>query len=471
MSRQLTDRSIDHVVLERGEVANSWRTERWPSLRLLTPNWQTTLPGFAYEGDDPDGFMTAARGCRDDRQVRGDGRRAGADGHDRDVGARRRRRLSRSSPTKARGVRRRSCSPTAPATWRRCRRAPTGVPSSITSLTPQTYRGPDALDDGGVLVVGASSTGVQLADEIARSGRAGHPRRRRTSAHAAPLQGPRHLLVDGRRRRARRALHRGRRHHAGPPRAVAATRRHAGRTSTSTSTCCSRTACASWGASARITDGVAAFAGSLTNIVALADLKMNRLLNRFDEWAGEEPGRAPGADPRRRVAAARTRPPRRRHPHHRVGDGLPARLLVARRARRRPQGLRHPRRRRRYRRARHVRGRHAVPAPPPVDLHQRRSRRHRRTGATPSNASRLVTPPQSPLTRTCATLRFPSETSSKGLVVATVELNGTSIWYHREGSGPPCLVLHGGLGIEPILDATIFDHDVVPMRRRRSGTR
>jgi putative flavoprotein involved in K+ transport len=58
MSRCLADRSIDHVVLERGEVANSWRTERWDSLRLLTPNWQSRLPGFGYEGDDSDGFRT-----------------------------------------------------------------------------------------------------------------------------------------------------------------------------------------------------------------------------------------------------------------------------------------------------------------------------------------------------------------------------------------------------------------------------
>ena len=58
MSSHLTARSIDHVVLERGEVANSWRTERWDSLRLLTPNWQSRLPGHAYTGDDPDGFMT-----------------------------------------------------------------------------------------------------------------------------------------------------------------------------------------------------------------------------------------------------------------------------------------------------------------------------------------------------------------------------------------------------------------------------
>src|SRR5438876_1111010 len=58
MSRCLAERSIDHVVLERGEVAHTWRTERWDSLRLLTPNWQSRLPGFGYEGDDPDGYRT-----------------------------------------------------------------------------------------------------------------------------------------------------------------------------------------------------------------------------------------------------------------------------------------------------------------------------------------------------------------------------------------------------------------------------
>src|SRR6476659_3795847 len=56
-SRYLTERSIDHVVLERGEIGNSWRRERWDSLRLLTPNWQSRLPGFAYDRHDPDGFM------------------------------------------------------------------------------------------------------------------------------------------------------------------------------------------------------------------------------------------------------------------------------------------------------------------------------------------------------------------------------------------------------------------------------
>ena len=56
MSRCLSDRGVDHVVLERGLIANSWRTERWKSLRLLTPNWQSRLPGYGYEGDDPHGY-------------------------------------------------------------------------------------------------------------------------------------------------------------------------------------------------------------------------------------------------------------------------------------------------------------------------------------------------------------------------------------------------------------------------------
>ena len=57
-SHHLRARSIDHVVLERGEVANSWRRERWDSLRLLTPNWLSRVPGLGYDGPDPDGYMT-----------------------------------------------------------------------------------------------------------------------------------------------------------------------------------------------------------------------------------------------------------------------------------------------------------------------------------------------------------------------------------------------------------------------------
>jgi len=57
MSHALTQRAIDHVVIERGEVGHAWRAERWDSLRLLTPNWMCRLPGHAYDGCDPDGYM------------------------------------------------------------------------------------------------------------------------------------------------------------------------------------------------------------------------------------------------------------------------------------------------------------------------------------------------------------------------------------------------------------------------------
>jgi putative flavoprotein involved in K+ transport len=58
MSRCLSDRNVDHVVVERGRVAERWRSERWDSLRLLTPNWQTRLPGMRYDGPEADGYMS-----------------------------------------------------------------------------------------------------------------------------------------------------------------------------------------------------------------------------------------------------------------------------------------------------------------------------------------------------------------------------------------------------------------------------
>src|SRR5688572_3785978 len=60
VSHCLTGAGVDHVVFERGDVGERWRSERWDSLRLLTPNWATRLPGWQYLGDQPSGFMTAA---------------------------------------------------------------------------------------------------------------------------------------------------------------------------------------------------------------------------------------------------------------------------------------------------------------------------------------------------------------------------------------------------------------------------
>src|ERR1700750_2861761 len=59
VARCLTGQGADHVVVERGRVAERWRSARWESLRLLTPNWMTALPGWYYKGRDPHGFMAA----------------------------------------------------------------------------------------------------------------------------------------------------------------------------------------------------------------------------------------------------------------------------------------------------------------------------------------------------------------------------------------------------------------------------
>ena len=58
MSRCLWERGVKHVLLERGKIGERWRSERWDSLQLLTPNWQSRLPHWHYQGDDPDGYMT-----------------------------------------------------------------------------------------------------------------------------------------------------------------------------------------------------------------------------------------------------------------------------------------------------------------------------------------------------------------------------------------------------------------------------
>ena len=166
----LSERSIDHVVLERGEVANTWRTERWDSLRLLTPNWQTMLPGFAYDGDDPDGFMTMtevvdfmdryARVVDPPLHTLTTVTSVRKDGDDYEVVTDRGVWWCRSVVLATGGFNLPKVPPIAAA-----------LPTSVDSVTPLDYRRPSDLREGGVLVVGVSATGVQLADEIHRSGR------------------------------------------------------------------------------------------------------------------------------------------------------------------------------------------------------------------------------------------------------------------------------------------------------------
>ena len=170
MSRCLAERGIDHVVLERGEVANSWRTERWDSLRLLTPNWMTRLPHFRYDGDDCDGYMTS-REVSDflgayHRSFDAPVQTHTSVEHLRVDGA---HHIIKTNQGEVRSdavvIATGACStPRIPA-------LSSDLPSSISQLAPIHYRNPAQVADGRVLVVGASASGAQIADELQRAGR------------------------------------------------------------------------------------------------------------------------------------------------------------------------------------------------------------------------------------------------------------------------------------------------------------
>ncbi len=284
MSRCVAERSIDHVVLERGEVAHTWRTERWDSLRLLTPNWQSRLPGFSYNGDDPDGYRTLAEviefiasyakaitaPVRTHTTVASV--RSTESGY-----------LVRTDQgdwlCRAVVVASGACNIADVPTFAN------RVPPSIMQLTAQDYRNPEQLADGGVLVVGASSSGTQIANEIHRSGRpvtlsvGEHIRAPRVYRgkdlewwmDAAGLLDERYDEMDDI-ARARRV----------PSLQLAGTPDR----STLDINALTEIGVKLVGRLGGISeDGKAQFSGSLRNMCALSDLKIGRLLDRIDEWA------------------------------------------------------------------------------------------------------------------------------------------------------------------------------------------
>ncbi len=282
-SHFLSDRSIDHLVLERGEVANSWRHERWDSLRLLTPNWLNRLPGYSYQGPDPDGYLTMGevvefiehfavasrapvRTCTSVGSVRRE-----ADGY---LVSTSRGDIRCRAVVLASGA----CNvPTVPS-------FSAELPASVEQLTPFDYRGPDQVSDGGVLVVGASATGVQLAAELQRSGRqvilavGEHVRLPRVYRgrdvlwwmDASGVWDQRYDEVDDL-TRARRLP---------SPQLVGTPER-----STLDLNALTALGVELVGRLATVRDGCALFSGGLRNVCSLADLKMRRLLAGFDEWA------------------------------------------------------------------------------------------------------------------------------------------------------------------------------------------
>lgn len=283
MSRCLADRSIDHVVLERGEVAHSWRTQRWDSLRLLTPNWMTRLPGYAYRGDDPDGYLAAADVVE---LIKGYAKESGAPVR------------ANTTVMSVRQAERGYLVQTDQDLWHArtvvlaagasvVAKVPAlqgGVPADITTLTPADYRNPGQLPDGGVLVVGASASGVQIAGELHRSGRhvtlavGEHVRMPRTYRgrdilwwmDAAGLLDQRYDQIPDL----------GRARNLPSMQLIGSPER-----STVDLNSLRQLGVRLVGRLAGIRDGVAQFSGSLPNMVALADLKLGRLLDTIDAWA------------------------------------------------------------------------------------------------------------------------------------------------------------------------------------------
>ena len=270
-------------MFERGEVANSWRRERWDSLRLLTPNWQSRLPGLRYEGPDPDGYMTmqeVTELVERLAKVPGAPVRTGTN-----VTSVRRADDGYHVATNRGKIRCRAVVIASGACNQPAVPAFSGaVPESVEQLTPFGYRHPGQLPDGGVLVVGASATGVQLAAELHRSGRpvtlsvGEHVRLPRTYRGRDVLWWMDASGVWDQRYDEVEDLTRARR--LPSPQLVGTPER----------TTLDLNALASMGVElvgrwAAVRDGSALFSGGLRNVFSLADLKMNRLLGTFDEWA------------------------------------------------------------------------------------------------------------------------------------------------------------------------------------------
>ncbi len=280
MSHHLAARSIDHVVLERGEVAHSWRTQRWDSLRLLTPSWMTRLPGAPYDGPEPDGHLTAAETAGLLRRYAAARQAPVLTGTT--VTAVRPGRLGLEVETDRDRWQARSVVLAAGTTRATMPTLAARLPRRTASVAALHYRNPDQLPRGGVLVVGASATGAQLAEELQRSGRPV------TLAVGEHVRMPRRYrgrdifwwldrtgILDQRWDEVDDLVR---------ARALPSPQLVGGRTLDLPSL--QGAGVRLVGRLAGLRDGTAQFSGGLAHVCALADLKLGRLLDSIDEHAG-----------------------------------------------------------------------------------------------------------------------------------------------------------------------------------------
>lgn len=283
MSKCLSDRSVAHVVLERGEVAQSWMKDRWDSLRLLTPNWQSRLPGYGFKGPDPDGYMNMSqitRYLRDYAHVIN----APVEEHTTVHSVTSHGNSSLVRTNKGDWI----CDHVVVASGACARpklpQLADAVPESVTQLSLGTYKSPDQVAKGGVLVVGGSASGVQIAAELCRAGRAV------TLAVGEHIRAPRRYrgrdiqwwmdrsgVLDVRVRevddivRARRL----------PSFQLIGDLE----TDSIDLNTLQAMGIVVTGRLVGIQNGMAQFSGSLANHCAMSDLKIGRLLEHFDAWA------------------------------------------------------------------------------------------------------------------------------------------------------------------------------------------
>jgi putative flavoprotein involved in K+ transport len=170
LSRCLTDRGVDHVVLERGCVGERWRTARWDSFQMLTPNWLSRLPDWRYPGTDSDGFMTAPEFVQ---YLSGYARSFDAPVETGTLVTRVQRAAAGFAVDTDRGLWR--ARNVVVATGYHSEAKVPGLAArlahDLTQIPSSRYRSPASVPAGAVLVVGASASGVQIAHELAAAGR------------------------------------------------------------------------------------------------------------------------------------------------------------------------------------------------------------------------------------------------------------------------------------------------------------
>ncbi len=171
MSHHLSRRGREHLVLERGRVAERWRSERWDSLHFQFPTWMISLPGLHHDGDDPDAFLhrdQVVAFLERYARVIAPPIRCGVEVLELARNADGSLRLSTSQgELAARNV----VLATGPFQRPLVPEQHTALPTTVAQITANRYSNPGALADGGVLVVGSGASGCQIAEDLVEAER------------------------------------------------------------------------------------------------------------------------------------------------------------------------------------------------------------------------------------------------------------------------------------------------------------